>query len=81
MELNLLVFWATEETLEKDEQGIDYDVTENDVLQHTFYEISHIAPYDDKYCRVVSGGQTYIVTEPYEIVKDKIKKQKVMNLN
>lgn len=79
--LELNVFWDTDETHNLYKAGIEYDIEEATLKPHTFYFISHIRPYQEKYCSVISDGITYIVNENYESVNRKINSQIMIGLS
>lgn len=75
MELELEIFYHSEETLQKKDAGIDYSILECDTRPRTFYEISSITTWEDEksgqwFCEIVSGDKDFIATKSYEEIKE-----------
>ena len=83
MGIVLNVLWNSEEDMDLINKGVDVEVKiENAVLmEHTFYNIDFIRPYQECYCEVSSGGEIYIVNESYDQVKSKIHFHKMFAMN
>lgn len=81
IELDLQVLWCTDEMWDKQNMNMEYDIEDSDLKPHTFYHISHIRPYDEEKCTVISDGCVYIMNESYEVVKQKIHDQRVFKFN
>jgi hypothetical protein len=82
MELELNVLWNTDKTRQNEELGIDSEVSDYDLKKCTFYKIDALIPYDwtkeeDGFCRIMTGGETFIIPLLYEEVKEKIKRAKI----
>jgi hypothetical protein len=78
MELTLPIFYHTKETQSKHDMGIDYPITDCDLRDKTFYRIDSINQYFEDfiptdYTEIEVGGQFYICSTPYEVVKREIK--------
>lgn len=78
MEIELEVFFHSEDTLQKKNAGMEYSVLECDARKRTFYVIESISPYfDDEsetwLCSIISAGTEYIAaTKSYEEIKQLI---------
>lgn len=84
MELELDVLWTTEKTKQNEQLGIDSEMSDYDLKKCTFYKIDALIPYDwmkeeDGFCRIMIGGETFIIPLPYEEVKEKIKQSKIQS--
>lgn len=80
MEVEIEIFYHSDETVESKNLGIDYSVLECDTRMMTFYSICSIAPYQDEiskewFCKIFSGYDSFIATKSYEEIK------KVVSLN
>lgn len=76
MEIEIIVFYHSEETLQSKNAGISYSVLECDTKARTFYEITSISEWEDNsgamLCEIISGGADYIATKSYEEIKQMI---------
>jgi len=76
IEIDLEVLWLTDELKPIQESGIYVPMEDCTTRIHTFYLIAGIRPHDEKgYCEILSNGDVFIIKEPYESVKQKIKNQ------
>ncbi len=57
------------------------DLEEGWLIDITFYNVDFIRPYKDMYCEVCSGGELFLVNEPYNVVQEKIKEQMNFKFN
>ena len=78
MKLKIPVLWHTDETLQKEELGIDVSSDEVTTRIITFYTIDIITDYfedGNSYSRVYSNGQVFISTLSRDEVENMIDKQ------
>lgn len=74
MEIEIEIFYHSDETAQLKDTGIEYSVLECDTKRMTFYEINCIAPYEDDksgewFCKIFSGCDSFIATKSYEEIK------------
>ena len=83
IQLELKVFVYTEEQEKFIDSGIefDYNISDADLEDYTFYNINVIKAYDKRYCSILSNGETFVVNESYESVKAKIQQQLTFRFN
>lgn len=77
MEIEIEVFFHSNETLDAKNEGEDYSLLECDTRVVTFYQINSIAPSFDEasgewFCDINSGEKVYTATKSYEEIKQLI---------
>ena len=71
-EVELEVFFHTDETETSSEIGVDFDYADCDTRMMTFYNINGIYPHKNNgitYCGVLCNGSEFICVQHYETVK------------
>lgn len=72
MELEIPVYWHTDETSKSESMGLDFDPSELEHRVTTFYRIDSIAPCEYG-CYIYCGGERWISPLSYAELKEKIK--------
>lgn len=76
IELDLEVLWLTDDLKPIQEAGMEVPLKDCTTKTHTFYVITLIRPHNDPlYCELFCSGDIFIINEPYESVRQKIKNQ------
>jgi hypothetical protein len=78
MKLKLPIFFYNEDTVSKDNMGIDFTNEECDVNYVTFYSIDNISPWwdgDHEYTCICSGMEKFICQMSVDEVEKKIDEQ------
>lgn len=81
LKLDLQVYWLDAEQYSQQEAGVNIDLSDCVLRNHTFYNIDNIRDHLPNTCVIVSGGCEYIVNEPRESVKAKIKERLTFKIN
>jgi len=82
IEIDLEVLWLTDEQQELENASVSVPIEDCITKTHTFYQISFIRKRTEKnLCEVGSNGEDFIINEPYESVKQKIKDQIIFKWN
>jgi len=80
MEIELEIFFNTEETSTLKDLDIEYSLEAAEIRKVTFYNINGIAPYFDKdnteYCSILSNGSEFMCNMKYPELKKLIAKNK-----
>lgn len=69
--IRLPIFFMNDSTQAKESAGIDYDVSENDIREVIFYDITAIAEYsaDTNYSNIYAGGTSFVCAWPVSKVE------------
>jgi len=77
MELELLIYFHSDETRSFDDLGIDYSVADCESRLVTFYSIDAVGVFKDvdkkEYCKIFACGDSFIAVDSLEEVKRKIR--------
>jgi hypothetical protein len=82
MKLKIPVLWHTDETMQKEELGIEVSSDEVTTRLVTFYTIDSVTDYyeDNKvYTKFYSCGQVYLTTIDRNTLETKIDEQLILN--
>lgn len=74
MEVDIEIFYHSDETAALKDSGVDYSILECDTKIMTFYDIACLVPYQDEksgewFCKIFSGGESFIATKSGEEIK------------
>lgn len=82
MKIKLPVFYHTEETANEFELGVKYNITDCEIREVIFYDISAIAPYikdEEEYCTIHTPSGSFIarrlITEVEKLIDNSKRKE------
>ena len=80
LEIDLPVFWLTEDQEIQADAGMDIPINECEIRHMTFYVIENIKDYNSV-CIISSGGEDYTINMTRNDLKSKIRSCMIPNFN
>ena len=70
-----------EDAVNQQEAGVPLKMEDCILVRHTVYNIDYVAPHDDNYCIISTGGEELIVNETYENINRIITESRIFGFN